>query len=63
MIQAPPWSSLDHIPPLETEMLCGVEEVFIVGMDLTKAVLLRAGEVKGVRGTKEKFCREDAEVF
>ena len=44
-------------------MLCGVEEVFIVGMDLTKAVLLRAGEVKGVRGTKEKFCREDAEVF
>ena len=62
-IQAPPWSSLDNIPPLETEMLCGGEEVFIVGMNLTKAVLLRASEVEGVRGTKENFCREDAEVL
>jgi hypothetical protein len=62
-IQAPPWSSLDHIPPLETEMLCGSEEVFIVGMNLTKAVLLRAGEVEGVRGTEENFFQECGEVF
>jgi len=36
-------------------MFCGGEEVFIVGMNLTKAVLLRASEVEGIRGTKENF--------
>ena len=62
-IEARPESSPDHIPPFETEMLCGREEVFIVGMNLTKTVLLRASEVEGIRGTKENFCREYAEVF
>ena len=62
-IQTPPWCSLDHIPPLETEMLCGGEEMFIVGMNLTNTVLLCAGEVEGVPGTEENFCRECGEVF
>jgi len=54
---------LDHIPPLEAEMLCGGEEVFIVGMDFAEAVILRAYQVKGVRGAEENFCRKDSEVF
>ena len=40
--------SLDHIPPIEAEMLCGSEEVLIVGMDFAEAVFLRAREVEGV---------------
>ena len=54
---------LYHIPPLEAEMLCGGEEVFIVGMDFAEAVILRAYQVKGVRGTEENFCRKDSEFF
>lgn len=44
-------------------MLCGSEEVFIVGIDFAEAVFLRAGQVEGVRGTEENFCWKDREVF
>ena len=46
------WLSLDHIPPLEAEMLCGSEKVLVVGMDFAKAVFHCAGEVESVRGPK-----------
>jgi hypothetical protein len=44
-------------------MLCGGEEVLIVGMNLTKTVLLHTSEVKGVRGTKEIFTGSVPKFF
>lgn len=44
-------------------MLCGGEEVFIVGMNLAEAVFLRTREVEGVGGAEENLCRKDSEVF